>query len=61
VGGIQCIGNLTAQIQQFPNFHGLAPDPLPKRLAFQQLHHDERLAFVLADIVNGADVGMVQR
>ena len=28
---------------------------------FQVFHHDERLAFVLRDFVDGADVGMVQR
>ena len=28
--------------------------------AFQELHHDVGLALLLTDIVNGADVGMVQ-
>jgi hypothetical protein len=30
-------------------------------LALQVLHHDERLAFLLVNVVNGANVGMVQR
>src|SRR5215472_14281288 len=29
-------------------------------LAFQVLHHDEGLAFMLVNVVNGANVGMVQ-
>ena len=32
-----------------------------QRLAFQKLHGDERLAFVLANLVNGADVWVIQR
>ena len=31
-----------------------------QRHAIQKLHGDERLAVLLADFVNGADVGMVQ-
>ena len=29
--------------------------------AFQELHHNERLACILGDFVDGANVGMVQR
>ena len=36
------------------------PGPLPQRLAVQKLHGDERSSVVLADLVNRADVGMVQ-
>ena len=36
-------------------------DPRLQRLAFQTLHHNERLAFVLADFVSSTDVGMVER
>jgi hypothetical protein len=32
-----------------------------QRLPFQILHHHERSAVVLVDIVNGADAGMVER
>ena len=31
-----------------------------QRLAFELLHHDEGLALVFADIVNGANIRMVQ-
>src|SRR5580704_1203396 len=32
-----------------------------ERQAVQKLHGDERLPVLLADLINGADVGMVQR
>ena len=36
-------------------------NPLLQRLAFEQFHGDERLAFVFVNVVNGADVGVIQR
>ena len=36
-----------------------ASEPLLERLAFEQLHRDERR--IGADIVDGADIGMVER
>src|SRR5690348_3369743 len=32
-----------------------------QRLSFHQLHGDERLTFVLAHLINGTDVRMIQR
>ena len=43
------------------HLHRPARDPVLQRQAIQKLHGDERLAVVLADLVNRADVGMVQR
>ena len=40
---------------------GLPGDAVLERLAIQKLHGDERLAVVLADLVDRADVRMVQR
>ena len=37
-----------------------AGDAVLQGLAFEELHGDERLAVLLADVVNGADVGMIQ-
>src|SRR5208282_3355842 len=39
---------------------GLVVDPLFERLAFQQLHGDEVASAVFANLVDGADVRMVQ-
>ena len=33
---------------------------MPERLAFQHLHGDETMAFVFVDVVNRADIGMIQ-
>ena len=61
VRGVERIGDLYAEIE---NFVDRASGPVAmrclQRLAFKQLHGDEGLAFVLVDLVNGADVGMIQ-
>ena len=60
VSRIQSIGNLNPQIQDFIRLHGAALDAVLEGLAFQVLHHNEGLTFMVTDVVNGADVGMVQ-
>ena len=39
----------------------LAADVLAKRFAVQQFHHQERMVRRFAHVVNGADVGMIER
>ena len=41
-------------------FHGAAGDQVLERGAVQKLHDEEGASIVLADVVNRADVGMVQ-
>ena len=41
-------------------FEGLAVDPVFEGFAFEQLHGDEVASAVLADLVDGADIGVVQ-
>jgi len=36
-------------------------DAIAQRFALQQLYHDEVLAILLPDFVDGANVGMIQR
>ena len=41
-------------------FKRAVADQMRQSLAIQELHGDERLAALLADVVNRADVGMVE-
>ena len=50
-----------ARLEQQARLERTASDAVLQRRAFQKLHRDEGLVFVLADFVNGADVGMIQR
>ena len=58
---VQRIGDLDGQRQQRVQFHGTPGDHVLQGHAIQILHGDKRLAVLLANVVNGADVGMVQR
>jgi hypothetical protein len=59
--GIQPICNLNRQLQHFLQWQRLFFDPVLEGVALHQFHGDEGLAVVLADLVDGADVRMVQR
>ena len=60
MGFIQGIGNLNPQIEQFIRLHRLALDAVVQSLALQVLHDDEGLSFMLTNVVDGADIGMIQ-
>ena len=61
VRGAQRIRDLGADRQDTIHRHRPAANFVLERRALEQLHRDERLAVVLADVVNRADVGMVER
>ncbi len=58
--GVQGIGNLHGQRKQRLDFQRPPADPVLERRAFQIFHGDKGFSILLADIVNRADVGMVQ-
>ena len=60
VSGVQSAGDLDAEFEQAGEVHGLAGDGVFQRVAFEEFHGDERAAFEFADVVNGANVGVVQ-
>ena len=61
VRGIQRIGDLDAERQHRVHLQPAMPgDCLLQRGALQILHGDEGAAVLLADVMNGADVGMIQ-
>jgi hypothetical protein len=57
---IEGVGNLDRQVQKLRRLHGLPTNAVLERLALQKLHGDEGLALVLVDVVDRADVGVVE-
>jgi hypothetical protein len=53
-------GDLNAQLGDLISVQCAPEDVLPERLSVQVFHRDERVALVLRDVVNGADIGMIQ-
>ena len=58
--GFERVGSLNGEIQQEVHGKGPARDALLQRRALDQLHHQEMMALDFSDLVDGADVGMVQ-
>src|SRR6266436_6802528 len=58
---VESVGNLDAQIEHRFDLQRLASDPVPECLAFQQLHGDEGSPIGLINLVDRADVRVVQR
>ena len=62
MGDVQGVGELNGELEQQVVRERLPFDEVAQRHAFEQLHDDERLApVVLVDVVDGADVRMIQR
>jgi hypothetical protein len=61
VRGIQRIGDLDGQLCQVLGRQRPAQDPLLECATLQQLHGDEVPAVGFVDVVNGANIGVVQR
>jgi len=57
----ETVGDLDADLDRLARRGGAGGDPLPQRLAFEQLGHDIRRSAVLTDVVNGKNVRMRQR
>src|ERR1700719_2502156 len=60
VGGIQSIGNLNSEQEDDFRFQRSARDSVLESCSFQKLHGDEGPAGFLANVINGADVRMIQ-
>jgi hypothetical protein len=58
---LKSVGNLDGDGQKNVRFHGTPRHSVFQCQPVQKLHGDERLARVLSNLVNGADVGMIQR
>jgi hypothetical protein len=61
VRSIQCICNLNPQLQRLLKRQRLSGNALLQCLTVEKLHGDKLLAVLLADVVNGADVRVIER
>src|ERR1700730_5947660 len=57
---IQCVGDLNRQTEQSIGLYGFSGNAMLQRHPVQEFHRDECLPVLLANVVNRADVGMVQ-
>src|SRR5208282_2402341 len=60
-GSFQAVGNLYPNVQEFGYRYRLSGNAVLQRLAFQQLHGDKGTAFEFPNIVNCADIRMIER
>ena len=60
VGGIERIGNVSGNVEEAVQVHGTAGDDVLEGLALETFHDDEGLAVFLADVIDRADIGMVE-
>ncbi len=60
VGGIKSVRDLNTDFEECIHRERTSGNTVPERFTFEQLHHEEKLAFVFPDIVNRADVGVIQ-
>ncbi len=58
---VQRIGHFDRQRQQCFGPHRLARDAVLQRYPVQKLHGDESLAVLFANVINRANVGVIQR
>ena len=57
---VQSIGHLDSERQDQLGFHRSAGDMLLQRQAIQKLHGDERIAVLVVNFVDRADIRMIQ-
>ncbi len=57
---IERICNLDPEPQHLVNFHRPPADPVLQGHSLEKLHRDEGVAILFANIVDGADVGMIE-
>ena len=58
---IQRVGHFGSEIEQQLVLHRTPGDAMLQRYAVEEFHHHEDAAVFFADVVNSADIGMIQR
>jgi hypothetical protein len=61
VRGVERIRNLNRQPKQNVGLDGPAGNAMLQRQPVEKLHHKKGMAILLPDLMNGADIGMVER
>src|SRR5580693_8636580 len=57
---VECVGNFNSDLQDTIQIHWAIANHMLQGCAVKKLHCDEGLAILLVNLVDGADVGMVQ-
>ena len=57
---VERLGNVDGMAQDLVGWQGTAGKAAADRLAFQQLHHDVVAAVLLADVIQRADMRVIQ-
>ena len=58
---VESLRNLDGQIQNGFDFYWSTADTVLQCLPVNEFHHDESLPVLFTDVMNGADVGVIQR
>jgi hypothetical protein len=61
VGGVERVGNFDAEIEKKLQIQGTSADGMFQRFAVETFHGQVGLAVGFSDVVDGANVGMIQR
>src|SRR5215831_6383474 len=60
VGSVQGVGDFNGHIEQLFHIHRALGNGVFQGLAFQKLHGNESLSVLFANVVNSANVGMIE-
>jgi hypothetical protein len=60
VRGVECIGDFDSDIEKAIEFEGLPGDEVFERNAVEKLHDNEGFAVLFTDVVDGANVGVIE-
>src|SRR5271155_3664036 len=61
VRSVERVGDFDSEAQHLVNRHGSVLDVMLQRLAFKKFHGDEVVAILLANVVDSADVRVIER
>jgi len=60
VSGVEAFGDFDSEVEEAVEVHGLIVDDVLQGEAIEEFHSDEGAGVGFADVINSADVGVVQ-